>query len=66
MDTFRRKTDRTGDAGVPINDKMAQWRFYDRISFMKDYIVNRKLVIYCTNTFYFTTHQTAVSINDLS
>ena len=52
MDTFRRKTDRSGDAGVPINDKMAQWRFYDRMSFMKDYIVNRKYVINCTIVIY--------------
>ena len=48
MDTFRCKTDQSEDAGVPLNDKMAQWRFCECMSFMKDYIVNRKYVINCT------------------
>ena len=41
---FRRKVDKSGSAGVPLNDKVLQWRFLDRMSFLKDYIVNRKLV----------------------
>ena len=44
MDTFRRKVDKSGSAGVPLNDKELQWRFWDRMSFLKEYIVNRKLV----------------------
>ena len=44
MDTFRRKVDKSGSAVVPLNDKVLQWRFWDRMSFLKDYIVNRKLV----------------------
>ena len=44
VDTFRRKVDKSGSAGVPLNDKVLQWRFWDRMSFLKDYIVNRKLV----------------------
>ena len=44
MDTFRRKVDKSGSAGVPLNDKVLQWRFWDQMSFLKEYIVNRKLV----------------------
>ena len=44
VDTFRRKVDKSGSAGVPLNDKVLQWKFWDRMSFLKDYIVNRKLV----------------------
>ena len=44
MDTFRRKVDKSGSAGVPLNDKVLQWRFWDRMSFLKEYIVNRKLI----------------------
>ena len=44
VDTFQRKVDKSGSAGVPLNDKVLQWRFWDRMSFLKDYIVNRKLV----------------------
>ena len=42
MDTFRRKVDKSGSGGGPISDRAAQWRFYDRMSFIKEYIVNRK------------------------
>ena len=41
---FRRKVDESGSAGVPLNDKVLQWRFWDWMSFLKEYIVNRKLV----------------------
>ena len=44
MDTFRRKVDKSGSAGVPLSDKVLQWKFWDRMSFLKEYIVNRKLV----------------------
>ena len=42
VDTFRRKVDKSGSAGVPLSDKVLQWRFWDRMSFLKEYIVNRK------------------------
>ena len=44
VDTFRRKVDKSGSAGVPSHDKVLQWRFWDGMSFLKEYIVNRKLV----------------------
>ena len=42
VDTFRRKYDQSGSGGTPIGDRFLQWRFYDRLSFMKEYVVNRK------------------------
>ena len=42
VDTFRRKVDKSGSASGAISDRAAQWRFYDRMSFIKEYIVNRK------------------------
>ena len=30
VDTFRRKVDKSGAAGVPLNDKVLQWKFWDR------------------------------------
>ena len=42
VDTFRRKIDKSGAAGTPINERVPQWRFWDRMSFLKEYIVNRK------------------------
>ena len=41
VDTFRRKIDKSGDAGTPLNDRCLQWKFWDRMSFLKEYIVNR-------------------------
>ena len=43
MDTFCRKVDKSGSVGRAISDRAAQWRFYDRMSFIEEYIVNRKL-----------------------
>ena len=69
MDTLRRKVDKSGSAGVPLNDKVLQWRFWDRMSFLKEYIVNRKLVkiiyILCqqvTNILYINLCTTALNI----
>ena len=28
--------------GVPISEKVQMWQFYDKISFLKEFIVNRK------------------------
>ena len=42
VDTFHRKVDKSGAAGVPLNDKVLQWRFWDQMSFLKEYIVNQK------------------------
>ena len=42
VDTFRRKYDQSGSAGTPIGERILQWRFYDCLSFLKEYIVNRK------------------------
>ena len=42
VDTFCRKYDQSGSGGTPITDRVLQWRFYDRLSFMKEYVVNRK------------------------
>ena len=42
VDTFRRKIDKSGDAGTPLNERCLQWKFWDRMSFLKEYIVNRK------------------------
>ena len=42
VDTFRRKYDQSGSAGTPIGERILQWQFYDRLSFLKKYIVNRK------------------------
>ena len=42
VDQFRKKVDKSDSGGTPITDHMLQWRFYDRMSFMKEYIVNRK------------------------
>ena len=35
MDTVRRKVDKSGSAGVPLNDKVLQWRSWDRMSFLR-------------------------------
>ena len=45
VDQFRKKYDKSGSAGTPIADRVIQWRFYDRLSFMKEYIVNRRCCI---------------------
>ena len=42
VDTFHRKVDKSGSAGGAISNRAAQWRFYDKMSFIKEYIVNRK------------------------
>ena len=40
-DTFRRKV-KSGSAGGSAAEKAAQWRFYNRMSFVKPYILHRK------------------------
>ena len=42
VDQFRRKYDKSGSGGVSILEQVNQWRFYDKMSFLKEYIVNRK------------------------
>ena len=42
-DQFRKKVDKSGSGGTPITDRMLQWRFYDRMSFLKEYIINRNV-----------------------
>ena len=41
LDTFRRKV-KSGSAGGTAADKASQWRFYNRMSFVKPYIGHRK------------------------
>ena len=42
IDQWRKKYNKSGSAGTPISERVVQWRFYDRLSFLKEYIVNRK------------------------
>ena len=37
LDTYRKK-EKSGAAGTTIEEKSAQWKFYDRVSFMKPYM----------------------------
>ena len=46
VDTFRKKYDKSGSGGTPIGERILQWRFYDRLSFMKEYVVNRKWALF--------------------
>ena len=41
LDTFRRKV-KSGSAGGTAADKASEWRFYNRMSFVKPYIGHRK------------------------
>ena len=41
VDQFRRKYDKSG-GGVPISEKVQMWQFSDKMSFLKEFIVNRK------------------------
>ena len=42
VDQWQKKYNKSGSAGTPISERVVQWRFYDRLSFLKEYIVNRK------------------------
>ena len=42
VDQFWCKYDKSGSGGVPISEKVQMWRFYDKMSFLKEFIVNRK------------------------
>ena len=42
VDQWQRKYNKSGSVGAPISERVVQWRFYDRLSFLKEYIVNRK------------------------
>ena len=42
VNQFRRKYDKSGSGGIPISDKVQMWRFYDKMSFLKEFIVNRE------------------------
>ena len=43
MDAYRKKT-KSGDPGEPIDERAAQWRYFDRLSFLKNFIGSKKLV----------------------
>ena len=42
-DTYRRKI-KSGSSGEPFDDKSANWKFFDRMSFLKNYIGGCKYV----------------------
>ena len=42
VDACRKKIDKSGSAGIPISECVAQWRFFDSMLFVREYIVNRK------------------------
>ena len=42
-DTYRRKI-KSGSSGEPLDDKSANWKFFDRMSFLKNFIGGSKYV----------------------
>ena len=43
VDAYRKKT-KSGNPGEPIDERAAQWRYFDRLSFLKNFIGGKKLV----------------------
>ena len=43
VDAYRKRT-KSGDPGEPIDERAAQWRYFDRLSFLKNFIGGKKLV----------------------
>ena len=42
-DTYRRKI-KSGSSGEPLDEKSSNWKFFDRMSFLKNYIGGHKYV----------------------
>ena len=40
-DTYRRKI-KSGSSGEPLDEKSANWKFFEHMSFLKNYIGGRK------------------------
>ena len=49
-DQFSQKSQRSGSGGEGVDEQAEQWRFYDRMSWMKPFLFTRRLVktILCT------------------
>ena len=41
IDTYRKKS-KSGDAGESVQERASQWRYYDRMNFLKTFIGNKK------------------------
>ena len=49
-DHFSQKSQRSGSGGEGVDEQAEQWRFYDRMSWMKPFLFTQRLVktILCT------------------
>ena len=43
IDTYRRKI-KSGSSGEPLDEKSSNWKFFDDMSFLKNYIGGHKYV----------------------
>ena len=43
VDTYRRKI-KSGSSGEPLDEKASNWRFFDGMSFLKNFIGGRKCI----------------------
>ena len=49
VDTYQRKI-KSGSSGEPLDEKASNWRFFDRMSFLKNFIGGRKCVFIALNS----------------
>ena len=41
-DQFRQKVDKSGSGGISVDEQVKNWKFYERMSFLKPFVGNAR------------------------